>query len=56
MMQKMEKKLEELSISSNNEMKSDDNNEIEGKELITEIERKESNDIIPHIKNKKIKI
>ena len=36
-------------------MKIDENNEIEGKEQITEIKRKESNDIIPHTKNINIK-
>ena len=54
------KKLEELSISSNSEMKIDENNEIEEKDQITEIQRKESDDIIPitnkgNIHNLKIK-
>lgn len=43
-----EKKLEELSKSSNSEMKIDENNEIEEKDQITEIERKESDDIISY--------
>ena len=54
------KKLEELSIGSNSEMKIDENNEIEEKDQITEIQRKESDDIIPitnkgNIQNLKIK-
>jgi len=43
-----EKKLEELSKSSNSEMKIDENNEIEEKDQSTEIERKESDDIISY--------
>jgi hypothetical protein len=54
------KKLEELCKSSNCEMKIDENNEIEEKYHITEIERKESDDIISYqiegnIKHLKIK-